>query len=116
MMNILERENHIRDGNEEEERYSCPETGSHFEFLDMCRRLKRLQTRRVRVDKVIEEEEKRKSTYSRELHVSSSQPSQHERGSVANNSELLKKQRATELREMANLLQMKNNLENKINN
>ena len=27
---------------EEPEKYQCPETGSHFEFLDMCCRLKKL--------------------------------------------------------------------------
>jgi transcription initiation factor IIE alpha subunit len=25
-----------------EEKYSCPQTGSHFEYLDMCRRLKKM--------------------------------------------------------------------------
>jgi hypothetical protein len=24
------------------DKYQCPETGSHFEFLDMCRRMKKL--------------------------------------------------------------------------
>jgi hypothetical protein len=24
------------------EKYQCPDTGAHFEFLDMCRRLKKL--------------------------------------------------------------------------
>lgn len=44
----------------EEERYSCPETGAHFEFLEMCGRLKRLQKKRAIVDKALEEEEGRR--------------------------------------------------------
>lgn len=41
------------------DKYQCPQTGSHFEFLDMCRRLKKLQKRRKDIDEVIEEENKR---------------------------------------------------------
>lgn len=37
----------------EEEKYQCPETGAHFEFLDMCHRLKKMQKRRAMIDKVI---------------------------------------------------------------
>lgn len=29
-----------------EDRYSCPMTGAHFQFDDMCRRLKRLERTR----------------------------------------------------------------------
>ena len=28
--------------NAEDEKYQCPDTGAHFEFLDMCGRLKKL--------------------------------------------------------------------------
>lgn len=45
-----------RDEMDGEERYNCPETGSHFEFLEMCRRLKRLQKKRTIVDKALDEE------------------------------------------------------------
>lgn len=45
----------------EDEKYQCPDTGSHFEFLDMCQRLKNLQKRRTLIDKVIEEEENKKA-------------------------------------------------------
>ena len=45
-----------RDEMEGEERYNCPETGAHFEFLEMCRRLKRLQKKRTIVDKAIDDE------------------------------------------------------------
>mmetsp|Transcript_33913 Transcript_33913/g.33022 ORF Transcript_33913/g.33022 Transcript_33913/m.33022 type:complete len:105 (-) Transcript_33913:126-440(-) len=48
------------DLDDQEERYSCPETGSHFEFLEMCRRLKKLQSKRKIVDKALEEEEARR--------------------------------------------------------
>ena len=44
---------------EEPEKYQCPETGSHFEFLDMCCRLKKLQTRRSIIDKFLEEQIKK---------------------------------------------------------
>ena len=37
------------------EKFQCQDTGAHFEFLEMCRRLKRLQTLRVNVDKIFEE-------------------------------------------------------------
>lgn len=29
------------------ERYSCPITGAHFEFRDMCKRIERLEKRRA---------------------------------------------------------------------
>lgn len=45
---------------EEPEKYQCPETGSHFEFLDMCCRLKKLQTRRSIIDKFLDEQTKKK--------------------------------------------------------
>lgn len=32
------------------EKYQCPETGSHFEHLDMCKRVKKLQSRRTIID------------------------------------------------------------------
>lgn len=38
------------------EKFQCSETGAHFEFLDMIRRLKRLQTLRTGIDKMIEEQ------------------------------------------------------------
>ena len=38
------------------EKFQCNETGAHFEFLEMCRRLKRLQTLRGGIDKLIEEQ------------------------------------------------------------
>jgi hypothetical protein len=44
----------------EEEKYQCPETGSHFDFLDMCQRLKGMQSRRAVIDKVIVDEENKK--------------------------------------------------------
>ena len=46
---------------EEGEKYQCPETGAHFEFLDMCSRLKKLQTRRAVIDKALEDEAKKKA-------------------------------------------------------
>jgi hypothetical protein len=49
-------------GNDEvEDKYQCPDTGSHFEFLEMCHRLKKLQKRRNVVDNVLEEEDKRQA-------------------------------------------------------
>jgi hypothetical protein len=45
-----------RDEMDGEERFNCPETGAHFEFLEMCRRLKRLQKKRTIVDKAIDDE------------------------------------------------------------
>lgn len=38
------------------EKFQCPDTGAHFEFLEMVRRLKRLQTLRGGIDKLIEEQ------------------------------------------------------------
>ena len=32
--------------NAPKERYSCPETGAHFEYFDMCARLERMRKRR----------------------------------------------------------------------
>ena len=48
-------EDNEKEGQEEDERFSCPETGAHFEFLEMCARLKRLQKKRIIVEKAIEE-------------------------------------------------------------
>ena len=49
-------------GNEDgADKYQCPDTGSHFEFLEMCHRLKKLQKRRTVIDKVLEEEDKRQA-------------------------------------------------------
>jgi len=28
------------------QKYTCPKTGAHFEFDDMCRRIKRVQAKR----------------------------------------------------------------------
>lgn len=42
---------------DEDEKYQCPDTGAHFEFLGMCTRLKTLKTKRTVVDKEIEEED-----------------------------------------------------------
>lgn len=41
---------------EQGEKFQCRETGAHFEFLEMIRRLKRLQTLRGGIDKMIEEQ------------------------------------------------------------
>lgn len=38
------------------EKFQCPQTGAHFEFLEMCRRLKRMQTLRGGIDKLVEEQ------------------------------------------------------------
>lgn len=38
------------------DKYQCPDTGAHFEFLEMCRRLKRLQKKRTLIDQVIDQE------------------------------------------------------------
>lgn len=35
---------------EDEDKYQCPETGAHFEFLEMSRRLKTLKTKRTIID------------------------------------------------------------------
>lgn len=49
-------------GEEDEEdpsgvdKYQCPDTGAHFEFIDMLGRLKKLQQKRTVIDKVIESE------------------------------------------------------------
>jgi hypothetical protein len=32
------------------QKYQCPETGAHFEYLDMFRRLKRILTQRDKLD------------------------------------------------------------------
>ena len=32
--------------NAPKERYSCPETGAHFEYFDMCARLEKMRKRR----------------------------------------------------------------------
>ena len=45
----------------EEEKYQCPETGSHFDFMDMCQRIKKMQSRRAVIDKVLLDEETRKT-------------------------------------------------------
>jgi hypothetical protein len=37
-----EKNDRVVDDDGEEERYNCPETGAHFEFLDMITRLKKL--------------------------------------------------------------------------
>ena len=37
-------------------KYQCPQTGSHFEFLDMIRRLKRLQSLRGAIDQMVAEQ------------------------------------------------------------
>ena len=52
-------ENDQRAYNEHEsqtDKYHCPQTGAHFEFLEMCRRLKKMQKKRAIIDQVIEEE------------------------------------------------------------
>ena len=41
------------------EKFQCEETGAHFEFLEMVRRLKRLQRCRGDIDKLVEEQIKR---------------------------------------------------------
>lgn len=42
------------------QKFQDPETGSHFEYLDMCHRMKKLQVRRGHIDRQLEEEEKKK--------------------------------------------------------
>ena len=48
-------------GNQDDEpdKYQCPETGAHFEFLEMCHRLKKLQTRRTMIDKILEDQDRK---------------------------------------------------------
>jgi hypothetical protein len=48
------------DENEGEERYQCPETGAHFEYRDMIRRINILMKRRNVIDQIIKEEDKKK--------------------------------------------------------
>lgn len=58
-----EKDERKRDNMEEDpedDRYNCPETGAHFEFLDMIRRVKKLQKRRQIIDKIVVEEQKKK--------------------------------------------------------
>lgn len=50
----------------EMDKYQCPETGAHFDFLDMIRRCKSLQTRRKVIDQVMEEEEQKRKQKSSE--------------------------------------------------
>lgn len=33
-----------------DKKYTCPKTGAHFEFTDMCRRLKKVQARRTQIE------------------------------------------------------------------
>lgn len=33
------------------QKYQCPETGAHFEYLDMYRRLKKISNQRTKTDK-----------------------------------------------------------------
>ena len=37
---------------ENDEKYQCPETGAHFEYLDMFRRLKKIATQRAKQEKL----------------------------------------------------------------
>ena len=59
-IHLMGKENLQQPLNEEIDKYQCPETGAHFEFLDMVRRLKKLQSRRAVIDKAIEDEERKK--------------------------------------------------------
>ena len=34
------------------QKYQCPETGAHFEYLDMFRRLKRISATRTKEEKI----------------------------------------------------------------
>jgi hypothetical protein len=62
-IHLMNRQCNEEDSNREEidaeERFNCPETGAHFEYLEMCRRLKKLQKKRAVVDKAMEEEEEK---------------------------------------------------------
>ena len=42
-------------------KYQCPETGAHFEYLDMYRRLKKISNLRNKQDLEDEKEERKKS-------------------------------------------------------
>lgn len=35
---------------DENQKYTCPITGAHFEFTDMCRRIKFIQAKRVQYE------------------------------------------------------------------
>ena len=56
LMDIGGHTNRSRDEDDEQnDKFQCPDTGAHFEYLDMCRRVKKLSTRRVVIDQVLEE-------------------------------------------------------------
>ena len=38
---------------DEEDRYTCPVTGAHFEFTDMCKRLTSVRNKRAQYEKKI---------------------------------------------------------------
>jgi hypothetical protein len=40
------------------EQYFCPDTGAHFEFFDLNKRMRSLQKRRAIIDKAIEDEDR----------------------------------------------------------
>jgi hypothetical protein len=41
--------------------YQCPQTGSHFEFMDLIGRMRNLRQKRAVIDEQIAEEDKRKA-------------------------------------------------------
>lgn len=36
---------------EQKEKYICPQTGAHFEYFDLCKRMSRLKEKRKLIDK-----------------------------------------------------------------
>eukprot|EP00347_Sterkiella_histriomuscorum_P003932 403362383 len=69
------------------DKYQCPETGSHFEFLDMCQRLKRLKKRRDVIDKVIDDENVRRLALIQKQKNQKSERSNNTRSIVLNQSQ-----------------------------
>jgi hypothetical protein len=40
-------------GDKNNEKYTCPKTGAHFEFYDVCKRLKNVPARRLQFEKTL---------------------------------------------------------------
>ena len=59
--------------NAPKERYSCPETGAHFEYFDMCARLERMRKRRN-----IEMQRTEKKVFNKDFMNSMKQPTEPE--------------------------------------
>ena len=47
-----------KESNQQIENYFCPNTGAHFEFKDLSKRIKQLQKRRQIIDQAISEEDR----------------------------------------------------------